>query len=152
MDLKDIKELIRFFDKSGVSELEFEHDDTRIYLSKVVSAAQMPQMYAQPVMQPQAAVTAAPAQADTPPASAESPDKTIDSPMVGTYYEAPTPGAASFIKTGEIVEKGQTLCIIEAMKIMNTIEADYRCKILKVLVENGAPVEYGQPIFVVEPL
>ena len=77
--------------------------------------------------------------------------KTIDSPMIGTYYEAPSPGAASFVKVGDVVEKGQTLCIIEAMKIMNTIEADFRCKILKMLIENGKPVEYGQPIFVVEP-
>ena len=145
MDLKEIKDLIRFFDKSGLAELEIEQDEIRLYLSKN-NTVQAPQNASVP--QPQ---TTAPQVA--PSAKQEDDDaNTIESPMIGTYYEAPSPGAAPFIKVGDVIEKGQTLCIIEAMKIMNTIEADYRCKILRILLENGQPVEFGQPIFMVEPL
>lgn len=159
MDYKEIKDLMRFFDKSGVNELEIEEGETRIYMSKTSPDAG----YAQPMMMPQMQMPqmpmnmaqAAPVADNTPAASSadtSASDKTIDSPMIGTFYEAPTPGAAAFVKAGDIVEKGQTLCIIEAMKIMNTIEAEFKCKILKVLIENGKPVEYNQPIFVVDPL
>lgn len=72
--------------------------------------------------------------------------------MIGTYYSAPSPGAESFVQVGDIVEKGQTLCIIEAMKIMNSIEAEYRCKVQKIFIENGKPVEFGQDLFLVEPM
>lgn len=141
MELKDIKELMRLLDKSGLTELEFDDGDTRIYLSKAVQAVQVA-----PVAQ---AAAAPAAEAKCPPAESGT---VIESPMIGTYYSAPSPGAEPFVKAGDTVDKGQTLCIIEAMKIMNTIEADYRCKILRVLTENGAPVEYGQPIFIVEPI
>jgi acetyl-CoA carboxylase biotin carboxyl carrier protein len=78
--------------------------------------------------------------------------KTITSPIVGTFYRAPSPGASPFVKEGSVVEKGQVLCIIEAMKLMNEIEAEFRASIISILVENGQPVEYGEPLFVVEPL
>lgn len=157
MDLKDIKELIRYFDKSDLGELEIENNDTRLYLSKynpnAYVAQQMPVapvQYAQPAQ----ASAAAPAVAADAPKAAVSEEKgnIIESPMIGTYYEASSPGAASFANVGDVVEKGQTLCIIEAMKIMNAIEAEYRCKIVKMFAKNGSPVEYGQDLFLVEPM
>ncbi|MDR2884491.1 MAG: acetyl-CoA carboxylase biotin carboxyl carrier protein [Deferribacteraceae bacterium] len=149
MNLKEMKDLIEFFDKSGLTELEIEDGDNRLYVSKNSNIA--PMQYAPAAMPQMIAPQATPAiaaQADT---KAVESGNTIESPIIGTYYSAASPGAAPFINVGDIVEKGQTLCIIEAMKIMNTIEAEYRCKIVKMLVENGKPVEYGQPIFVVEP-
>lgn len=149
MELKDIKELMALLDKSGLAELEFDNGETRLYLSK--AHQQMPAQAVQTV------VSSAPATAQTPggtPAAAPAPEsgEKITSPMIGTYYSAPAPGSEPFVKAGDIVDKGQTLCIIEAMKIMNTIEAEYRCKILRMYTENGAPVEYGQAIFLVEPI
>jgi acetyl-CoA carboxylase biotin carboxyl carrier protein len=145
LELKDVKELVRFFDRSGLSELEVENGEERIYLSKVVKLTQQH-------------FSAIPAAAQTAPSGIEEKSSSlkvkdgnyIESPMIGTFYAASSQGAAPFVKTGDIAEKGQTLCIIEAMKIMNTIEADYRCRIMDILVSNGEPVEYGQPIFVVE--
>ncbi|MDR2870168.1 MAG: acetyl-CoA carboxylase biotin carboxyl carrier protein [Deferribacteraceae bacterium] len=157
MNLKEIKELMQLFDESAIGELELEEGESRLYLSKTPSNAN----FAQPMMQMPQMMPAAPAMATPAPAlTAEAPTapaakdegNTINSPMIGTYYESATPGAPAFIKVGDIVEKGQTLCIIEAMKIMNTIESEFKCKILKFLIENGKPVEYGQPIFVVELL
>jgi acetyl-CoA carboxylase biotin carboxyl carrier protein len=147
LELKDVKELIRFFDRSGLAELEVENGEERIYLSKASKFAQE-QQFALP-----ATVSALPKAIAGIEEKTESKTRDgnyIESPMIGTFYAAPSQGAASFVKTGDIAEKGQTLCIIEAMKIMNTIEADYRCRIIDILVANGDPVEYGQPIFVVE--
>jgi acetyl-CoA carboxylase biotin carboxyl carrier protein len=155
MDIKDIKELIRFFDKSGVAELEIEQDDVRVYMSKQIAQPmmqmpmQMPMQMAQPMAMP------APAAAEQPAHAVKDnvmQGNVIESPMIGTFYEAASPDAPSFVSVGDKVEKGQILCIIEAMKIMNTIEAEYPCKILSVMAENGKPVEFGQPIFMVEPL
>ena len=147
MNLKDMKEFIRLFDKSNLTELEIEEGDSRLYVSKLSKEYAQPVPYTAPVNYTSVPVVNT--------ASADKKDKTgitIKSPIIGTYYSAPTPGAAPFVKAGDTVEKGQIMCIIEAMKIMNTIEADYRCVILKVLTENGNPVEYDQDIFVVEPL
>ena len=148
MDLKDIKDLIRFFDKSGLAELEIEQEDGRLYLSKnsPVQTFTAPQNYAP------AALSQTLSQPELTAKQEDDKGNTIESPMIGTYYEAPSPGAAPFVKVGDVIEKGQTLCIIEAMKIMNTIESEYRCKILRMLVQNGQPVEFGQPMFMVEPL
>lgn len=157
MDLKDIKELMRFFDKTGLTELEIDDGDTSLYLSKnssaVYSVAQpMPQQPVQPMM-PAPAAEAPSAQLPAPAQNAQPESgNIIESPMIGTYYSAPSPGAESFVQVGDIVEKGQTLCIIEAMKIMNSIEAEYRCKIQKIFIENGKPVEFGQDLFLVEPM
>ncbi len=153
MNLKDMKEFIRIFDKSTLTELEIEDGDNRLYLSKLTGGYTQPAAaYAAPATVPPVNYAAPQSAAPSTEAAPAETGKTIESPMIGTYYSAPTPGAAPFVNAGDIVEKGQTLCIIEAMKIMNTIEADYRCKIVKILVENGKPVEYGQDIFVVEPL
>jgi acetyl-CoA carboxylase biotin carboxyl carrier protein len=148
LELKDVKELIRFFDRSGLAEMEVETGEERIYLSKASKFVQE-QQFALPA----AAVSALPktiAGIEEKTESKARDGNYIESPMIGTFYAAPSQGASSFVKTGDVAEKGQTLCIIEAMKIMNTIEADYRCRIIDILVVNGDPVEYGQPIFVVE--
>jgi acetyl-CoA carboxylase biotin carboxyl carrier protein len=142
LELKDVKELVRFFDRSGLSELEIENGEERIYLSKAVKFSQET---AVPLPQYPSAVKKEEK-------ISEAPEKGlyIESPMIGTFYAAPSQGATPFVKVGDIAEKGQTLCIIEAMKIMNTIEADYRCRIADIFAANGDPVEYGQPIFLVE--
>ncbi|WP_022852224.1 acetyl-CoA carboxylase biotin carboxyl carrier protein [Limisalsivibrio acetivorans] len=154
MELKEIKELIKFIDKSDVTEFELENEGERIYISKHQET-----VYAAPPAAPAAPVApAAPAAAPAPeaPAEAASPAATgnqseIASPIVGTFYEASSPGSEPFVKEGDTVKKGQTLCIIEAMKIMNEIEAEFDCRIVRKVGENAKPVEYGETIFIVEP-
>jgi acetyl-CoA carboxylase biotin carboxyl carrier protein len=142
MDIKDLKDLIKFLDKSGFTEFEYESDDFRIFLSKQVNVT-MPQVMQPTFMQP---VTQT-----LPQQSAQTTDHIeIKSPIVGTFYEAPAPGAEPFVREGDIVKKGKTLCIIEAMKIMNEIEAEFDCKIVKKVGVNAEPVEYGETIFIVE--
>lgn len=152
MDFKEIKELIRVFDKSELNKLKVKNGDFEISMQTgfeggtVVSSA--------PMVAPVAPVVTATApssttvEAETASVSGE----TIDSPMVGTYYSSPSPESPAFVKVGDTVKKGQTLCILEAMKIMNEVEAEYDCKIVKLLVNDGDPVEYDMPIFVIEKL
>lgn len=156
MDIKELKDLVKFIEKSGFSEFEFETDDVRLYLSKLSGTSSQvvtPQMtqpvYQQPLPQEaRAAVNEAVKEVEK---SEVNPNLVeIKSPIVGTFYEAPAPGAPAFVKEGDIVEKGKTLCIIEAMKIMNEIEAEFDCKIVKKIGKNGMPVEYGEVIFLVE--
>ncbi|WP_072679462.1 acetyl-CoA carboxylase biotin carboxyl carrier protein [Arcobacter sp. LA11] len=152
MDFKEIKELIRVFDKSELNKLKVKDGDFEISMQTgfeggtVVSTATP---VAAPVAAPAVAapVAVAPASVET---SAPVSGDTINSPMVGTYYASPSPESPAFVKAGDTVKKGQTLCILEAMKIMNEVEADFDCKIVKVLVEDGNPVEYDMPLFVVE--
>lgn len=156
MELKDIRELIRFIDKSEIKEFEYETENgERIYISKKddtpVFAAAPAAAYA-----PAPAAVAAPA---APAPAAEGKDSglkgnqvEIKTPIVGTFYEAPSPGAEAFVKEGDTVKKGQTLCIVEAMKIMNEIEAEFDCKIVRKVGQNAKPVEYGEVIFIAEPL
>ena len=151
MTIKEIKEFIRFFDKSTLTELEIEDGDNRLYMSRHIGESSHPTIQTVPQVISAAQTFVSSSGAVKTDKNVEI-GKTVQSPMVGTYYSAPAPGAAPFVKIGDIIEKGQTLCIIEAMKIMNTIEADYRCKILKILAENGVSIVYGQDIFVVEPL
>ncbi len=151
MDVKGIKELIRFIEKTSLTEFEYESEAERVYINRASSAsvAASPTYIQQPVSQAPKSEASSEREVD------QREDKQtgveIKAPIVGTFYEAPSPGADPFVKEGDIVKKGQTLCIIEAMKIMNEIEAEYDCKILKVLGVNGEPVEYGEPIFLVEP-
>jgi acetyl-CoA carboxylase biotin carboxyl carrier protein len=146
LELKDIKELIRYFDRSGIAEMEIENGDSRLYLSKSKAQEQYVEASSSEPAARKQMLSADKEQNES------KVENTIESPMIGTFYSAPSPGAEAYIRVGDIAEKGQTLCIIEAMKIMNTIEAEYRMKIVKILMENGAPVEYGQAIFVVEAL
>lgn len=153
MNLKEIKDLIKVFNNSGLSKLKVEDGDFGLTLEKDDSAA--PAASAAPVQQTAAPAAAA---APAPAASAESakekelPENAvyITSPMVGTFYRSPSPDSPPFVNVGDVVKKGQTLCILEAMKIMNEIEAEFDCKILDILVEDGQPVEYDMPLFLVE--
>jgi len=154
MDIKEIKDLIKFIDKSGVKEFSYENGEESIYVSKMEDIQQVVSAQPQYAPAPQAPAPAA-AAAPAEPAAASAPAYSgteVVSPIVGTFYEAPSPGSPAFVKEGDTVSKGQTLCIVEAMKIMNEIEAEFDCKIVKKIGQNGVPVEYGETIFVVEPL
>ena len=155
MDLRKLKTLIDLVSESNVSELEITEADGKV---RIVKAGAQPVVYAQPMSAPAAATVAAPAAAAPAPAAAapapaEAPAETghvVKSPMVGTFYRASSPGAKAFAEVGDQVKAGQPVCIIEAMKIMNEIESDVDGTITKILVDNGQPVEYGQPLFIVE--
>jgi acetyl-CoA carboxylase biotin carboxyl carrier protein len=145
MDMKQIKSLMNEFDSSTLSSLKINKEGFSIELEKATIAP----TYAAP-----AAIAAAPVQAAAPTAAAVeelSGDKIL-SPMVGTYYSAPSPDSPAFVKEGNVVKKGQPLGILEAMKIMNELEAEFDCKILKILVQDGSPVEYDMPLFLVEKM
>ncbi len=154
MDLRKLKTLIDLVSESNVSELEITEADGKVRIVKAGAApvaVAMPLVQAQPVAaaQPAAAAAAAAAAAPVAEAAAET-GHVVKSPMVGTFYRASSPGAKAFAEVGDQVKEGQAVCIIEAMKIMNEIEADKAGTITKILVENGQPVEYGQPLFVIE--
>ncbi|MDB0570127.1 acetyl-CoA carboxylase biotin carboxyl carrier protein [Ralstonia solanacearum] len=152
MDLRKLKTLIDLVAESGISELEVTEGEGKV---RIVKSA--PQVIAQPLqyapMPAQAApmVAAAPAVAASAEAAAPAlpAGHIVTSPMVGTFYRSPSPGASAFVNVGDTVKEGQTLCIIEAMKLLNEIEADKAGVIKDVLVENGQAVEYGQPLFVI---
>lgn len=153
MDLRKLKTLIDLVSESNVSELEITEADGKV---RIVKAGATPVAVAMPMMQAAAPVQAAAAApvAAAAPAAAEAPAEPtghiVKSPMVGTFYRASSPGAKAFADVGDVVKEGQAICIIEAMKIMNEIEADKDGTITKILVENGQPVEYGQPLFIIE--
>jgi acetyl-CoA carboxylase biotin carboxyl carrier protein len=145
MDMKQIKSLMNEFDSSTLSSLKINKEGFSIELEKATIA---------PTYTAPAAIAAAPIQAAAPTAAAVeelSGDKIL-SPMVGTYYSAPSPDSPAFVKEGNVVKKGQPLGILEAMKIMNELEAEFDCKILKILVQDGSPVEYDMPLFLVEKM
>ncbi|MCG7383599.1 acetyl-CoA carboxylase biotin carboxyl carrier protein [Paenibacillus sp. ACRRY] len=151
--LSEIKELIKLVDESSVQELEIENEGSRLSIRKpgkteiVQAAAVQPQVIAAPqVQQPAAVVTEAAPQVDT-----TSHLHKIVSPMVGTFYRASSPEAGPFVSVGDKVVDKTTVCIIEAMKLMNELDADIKGEIVEVLVENGQLVEYGQPLFLVKP-
>lgn len=155
MDLRKLKKLIDLVEESGIAELEVTEGEEKVRITRV--SANAPIAYAQPVSalqlptmqaQPAAAAAAAPAE---PAAGAGYDEKdVIKSPMVGTFYRAASPGAKKFVDVGSQVEAGDTLCIIEAMKLMNEIEADRSGVVKAILAEDGQPVEYGEPLFVIE--
>ncbi|MFQ5736625.1 MAG: acetyl-CoA carboxylase biotin carboxyl carrier protein [Thermodesulfobacteriota bacterium] len=146
MDIKNIKSLYKFLKDTDIVEIEIEGPDGKVRLKRDGAGA---------VQRPQAP----PVEASAPEQSAqggegakEKPEnvKIITSPMVGTFYRAPSPEAASFVQLGSFVKSSQTMCIIEAMKLMNEVESDYNGKVISILVENGQPVEYGEPLFHIE--
>lgn len=147
MDIRKIKKLIDLIEESDIAEIEISEGEESVRISRYSAAA--PMQYAAP-----APVAAAPAPAAAAPAAAPAEEKisghAVKSPMVGTFYRSASPGSAAFVEVGQSVSVGQTLCIIEAMKILNQIEADKSGKIKQILVENGHPVEYGQPLFIIE--
>lgn len=150
MDLEQIKQLIDILAESDVVEFELERDGFRVSIRQgtVDNRAMAPAAIVPAAVAP-AAAPAAELTAPTPP-TANDHVTHVTAPMVGTFYRAPAPDAEPYVKVGDIVEVGQPLCIIEAMKLMNEIEAETRGRIVDILVENAEPVEYGQPLFVIE--
>jgi acetyl-CoA carboxylase biotin carboxyl carrier protein len=152
MNQKEIKELVEFLVEKDIAEFELERGDVKIRIKRghAFAAAPVAASYAPPVMPLAAAPspTLAPASVAAPAASgSEEGFEIIKSPIVGTFYESSSPGAPAFVKQGDKVAVGQVLCIVEAMKLMNEIESETAGEIVKVLVSNGQPVEYGQPLF-----
>ena len=154
MDIRKVKKLIELLDESGVAEIEIHEGEESVRISRYASGAAVAAPAAAAVAVPAApapAAAAAPAPAAEEPAEKAVPaGHTVNSPMVGTFYRAPSPGASPFVEVGQRVNAGDTLCIIEAMKMLNQIEADKAGVVEAVLVENAEPVEYGQPLFVIE--
>lgn len=152
MDLRKLKKLIDLVEESGIAELELTEGEEKIRIVKGGGQTREPYyMVSGPAPTSAPAPVTAPATAVPlpPPTLAEPEGHIVKSPMVGTYYRCPSPGAKPFVEVGDSVKKGQTVCIIEAMKLMNEIEADKDGVIKAVLVENGQPVEYGEPLFII---
>ena len=153
MDMKDIETLFELADKYQVAEVEFDSEAVTLRITRTHAVEggvmmqpqvmSMPTMPAAPVAQSTAVAASAPA-AEVVPAGNE-----VKSPMVGSFYAAPAPGAKNFVSQGQVVKAGDTLCIIEAMKIMNPIKSEFSGTVVKILVQNGDPVEYGQPLFII---
>jgi acetyl-CoA carboxylase biotin carboxyl carrier protein len=160
MNQKELKELIEFLIEKDIAEFELERGDVKVRIKRagehtVVHTQGEPRFYAVPAA-PAAApdLAAVPAVAASAPPSAPVPEEglhMVKSPIVGTFYEAPSPGAPPFVKPGDMVEAGQVLCIVEAMKLLNEIESDVAGEIVKKLAVNGQPIEYGQELFVIRP-
>lgn len=154
MDIKDLKLLIKLVTETDITEFEMDNSDEKIIIKRghkpeyITVAAPAVQQYAPAGYQP--APAAAPAAVPAAPA-AEAGD-TVTSPIVGTFYAAPGPEAAPYVTVGQVVEKGQVLCIVEAMKLMNEIEAECKCKILKICKDNAQAVEFGDTLFVIQKL
>jgi acetyl-CoA carboxylase biotin carboxyl carrier protein len=149
MDLRKLKKLIDLVEASGIAELEITEGEEKVRIAKSIAGAPMMMAHA-----PQMMHAAAPAAPAAPVAAAPAEDAipeghVVRSPMVGTFYRAPAPGSKNFVEVGQSVNTGDTLCIIEAMKLLNEIEADLGGVIKAILVENGQPVEYGEPLFVI---
>ena len=154
MDLRKLKTLIDLVSESGISELEVTEGEGKVRIVKNAppvyvqpSTSYAPQ-YSQP-MPPASGAIEAPAAAPAVPVVAAPQGHVVTSPMVGTFYRAPSPGAEPFVQVGDTVKEGQTICIIEAMKLLNEIESDKSGVVKEILVDNGQAVEYGQPLFVV---
>ena len=156
MDLRKLKKLIDLVEESGIAELEVTEGEEKVRITRSVAAPAMQTVYATAApVQATPAPVAAPAQPAAPAAAAPAPaardlSNAQKSPMVGTFYRAPGPNAAAFVEVGQQVKAGDTLCIIEAMKLMNEIEAEKSGVVKEILVENGTPVEYGEPLFIIE--
>ncbi|MDB5987070.1 MAG: acetyl-CoA carboxylase biotin carboxyl carrier protein [Nevskia sp.] len=158
MDLRKIKTLIDLVEESGISELEVKEGEESVRISRLPPGGmQAPQYYLPPQQQyapapaAVAAPSAAPAAAAAPAPKAVDNRHVVKSPMVGTFYRSPTPGAKSFVEVGQTVKQGQTLCIIEAMKMLNQIEADRAGVIAEIVAENEKPVEFDQALFIIDP-
>ncbi len=167
VDLGQLERLLSFMSEHGLEEFEYAHGDLRIRLKKAIAQTSAPPVLALPVgkaaapqaipAQVSANATPSAAQGESgvaqaaPPAAASADEHIIKSPIVGTFYAGSSPDAGPFVRVGDLVEAGQTVCIIEAMKLMNEIEADIGGEVARVLVENGHPVEYGEPLFALRP-
>lgn len=159
MDIRKIKKLIELLEESGIAEIEIKEGEEAVRISRMptgpaahLHAYAVPAAAPLPVaaMSPSSAATAAAAAEAAPARPARPNEHVITAPMVGTYYSAPSPGAKAFVEIGDEVKVGQVLCIIEAMKMMNQIESDKAGRVTSIMARNGDPVEFGQPLFVVE--
>lgn len=153
MDLRKLKTLIELVETSGIAELEIQEGEERVRITRASPAA-----VAQPTVMlqaapaaPVAAAVAAPAPPTEPAVPPQPEGHVVKSPMVGTFYRSASPGAKPFVEIGDDVQQGDTLCIVEAMKLMNEIEADVGGEVVKMLVKNGQPIEYGQELFAIRP-
>ncbi|HWC45791.1 MAG TPA: acetyl-CoA carboxylase biotin carboxyl carrier protein [Casimicrobiaceae bacterium] len=147
MDLRKLKTLIDLVETSGIAELEIQEGEERVRITRANASSPQPMLIHAPA--PAVALASAPVApaAAEPPAPPVEEAHVVKSPMVGTFYRAASPGAAAFVDVGDTVAQGDTLCIVEAMKLMNEIEADASGTVKAILVENGQPVEFGQPLF-----
>jgi len=157
-DLKELRELVEFLKDNGIAEFDLHRGEQHVHIKfmqpavpVVVNPAQFAHFAPQAVAPAIAPAAAAPQAPAATPAAPEEKLHEVKSPIVGTYYESSAPGAPSFVKVGDTISVGQVLCIVEAMKLMNEIESDVAGEVVKVLCENGKPVEYGQPLFAVRP-
>jgi acetyl-CoA carboxylase biotin carboxyl carrier protein len=158
MNLKELKELILFLKEEGIAEFELERGDVKVRVKRTAepSTAALPDtryfaVHGAPPPPPEVGVVPVVQTPAAPPKQAESVEELhmVRSPIVGTFYESPSPGSPPFVKPGDIVELGQVLCIVEAMKLMNEIESDFAGEVVKKLVGNGQPIEYGQELFAI---
>ncbi|MCG8016867.1 MAG: acetyl-CoA carboxylase biotin carboxyl carrier protein [Candidatus Thiodiazotropha sp. 'RUGA'] len=152
MDIRKVKKLIELLEESDVAEIEIHEGEESVRISRNSS---MPAQFAAPVAAPVAAPAVAPAAPAAAPAVESEPSEEIQghavrSPMVGTFYRSPSPGSKPFVEEGQQVSVGDTLCIIEAMKILNQIESDKAGTVRKILVDNGQPVEYNEPLYIID--
>jgi acetyl-CoA carboxylase biotin carboxyl carrier protein len=154
MDIRKIKKLIELLEESGLAELEISEGEESVRIARHVQGTAMapqPLQIQMPVAAAAPAAAVAPAAAASAPAPAAARDENVvTAPMVGTFYASPAPGAKPFVEVGQEVRVGQVLCIIEAMKMMNQIESERAGKVVAMLAKNGEPVEFGQPLFVIE--
>jgi len=157
MDIRKIKKLIELLEESGIAEIEIKEGEEALRISRMPTGAAVTQLASVPSLPLAAAPLPVPTKAATPAAAEAAPaakakanEHVITAPMVGTFYGAPSPGAKPFIEIGDEIKVGQVLCIIEAMKMMNQIEADRAGRVTSIMARNGDPVEFGQPLFVVE--
>lgn len=148
MDLRKLKKLIDLVEESGIAEIEVTEGEEKVRITRTTAAAAP--IYAAPAPAAAAPVAAPVAAAPAAAPAARDLSNAQKSPMVGTFYRAPGPNAAAFVEVGQQVKAGDTLCIIEAMKLMNEIEAEKSGVVKEILVENGTPVEYGEPLFIIE--
>jgi acetyl-CoA carboxylase biotin carboxyl carrier protein len=153
MDIRKVKKLIELLEESGISEIEISEGEESVRISRypkpgTVTMTQAPIAAPPAPAAPAAVVPAAGAAAEAPPPAIRG--QQVTAPMVGTFYSGPAPGSKPFVEIGTEVKPGDTLCVIEAMKMMNQIESEYAGRIVSILVENGSPVEFGQPLFVIE--
>jgi acetyl-CoA carboxylase biotin carboxyl carrier protein len=158
MNQKELKELIDFIIEKGIAEFELERGDVKVRIKRALEASASPLpdaryigVHPAPPVAPSVSLQAAAEPAVPAPPAVEEGLHAVRSPIVGTFYESPSPGSPPFVKAGDRVDVGQVLCIVEAMKLMNEIECDVAGEVVKKLVANGQPIEYGQDLFIIRP-
>jgi acetyl-CoA carboxylase biotin carboxyl carrier protein len=150
MDIRKVKKLIELLEESGIAELEIREGEESVRISRYSQSPAPVMMSAAHMAAPPSIPAAVSPVTESAPAAEEISGHSVKSPMVGTFYRSPSPGAKAFVEVGQRVSAGDTLCIVEAMKLLNQIESDTAGVIKAILVENGQPVEYGQPLFIIE--